>query len=308
MPPVVRAKHTGTLSMRHFAFSAAAAAAATLASPAIAQDSPPLETSQTAPATEPGLDSGVFAGDWISIGVGAGYSPSYDGSDDYVTSILPIVQGSLGGVDINPRPGGLALDFIPDRSGEIGIDAGVAARLRRNRASDIKDPVVASLGELKTAIEVGPTAGVSIPGVLHGYDSLSFSTDVRWDVAGAHKGMVIDPSVTYFTPLSRGAIASFSLSAEYVDGDYADYYYSIDAADSLASGLSQFDAGSGFTKVGANLLVGYDLDGDALNGGLALIGIGGYSRMVGDAKDTPFTSDRGSADQWFVAGGIGYTF
>jgi outer membrane scaffolding protein for murein synthesis (MipA/OmpV family) len=36
--------------------------------------------------------------------------------------------------------------------------------------------------------------------------------------------------------------------------------------------------------------------------------IGGYSRMLGDAKRSPYTSIRGSADQWFAAVGIGYTF
>ena len=30
--------------------------------------------------------------------------------------------------------------------------------------------------------------------------------------------------------------------------------------------------------------------------------------MLNDAKNTPYTSIRGSADQWFGAVGIGYTF
>ena len=250
----------------------------------------------------------VFDGDWVSVGIGAAYSPSYDGSDDYVVSVLPIVQGSVGGVDFNPRPGGLAVDFIPDAEDGPGLDLGVAARIRRSRASQIKDPVVKSLGELDTAIEVGPTAGISLPALLNPYDSLSFNVDVRWDVAGAHDGMVIDPSVTYFTPLSRGAIASLTLGAEYADDSYSDYYFSVDAAGSAVSGLPQFQADGGFTKASATMLLGYDLDGDATNGGLALVGIGGYSRMLGDAKNTPFTSIRGDADQWFVAVGVGYTF
>ena len=60
--------------------------------------------------------------------------------------------------------------------------------------------------------------------------------------------------------------------------------------------------------MGANLLLAYDLDGDLANGGLGLVFIGGYSRALGDAADTPFTSIRGSADQWLAAVGVGYTF
>lgn len=281
-------------------------AAALFALPAIAQaqGGPPVETGEG----PPDFGETIFDGDWVSIGVGAAYSPSYDGSDDYVISVLPIVQGSLGGVDINPRPGGLALDFVPDAEEGAGFDFGVAARIRRNRADQIEDPVVASLGELDTAIEVGPTAGVSFPGLLNPFDSLSFNLDARWDLAGAHDGMVIDPSVTYFTPLSRGVIASLSLGAEYVDDKYADYYFSIGPAASATSGLPQFDADGGFTKFSATVLTGVDLNGDATDGGLALVGIAGYSRMLGDARRTPFTSIRGNANQWFLAAGIGYTF
>ena len=30
--------------------------------------------------------------------------------------------------------------------------------------------------------------------------------------------------------------------------------------------------------------------------------------MIGDAADSPFVADRGSADQWMIGAGIGYTF
>ena len=99
-------------------------------------------------------------------------------------------------------------------------------------------------------------------GVLNPYDSLSANVDVRWDVAGAHEGMVINPGITYFTPVSRGAGISLSLSAEHGDEAFNEYYYSVTPAQATASGLPVYDAGSGFNKLSANLLVGVDLDGD----------------------------------------------
>ncbi|RPF72184.1 MipA/OmpV family protein [Aurantiacibacter spongiae] len=292
-----------TKPSRPLAALALLAASALLAAPVAAQDGPDMRAEpRDAPAT-------VFDGDYITIGIGAGLAPSYDGSDDYVVFPLPLVQGSLGGVGINPRAAGVALDFVPDPETGPGFDAGVVARIRRNRASRIEDEVVERLGELDTAWEVGPTAGVSMPAVLNPYDSLTFTTDVLFDVAGAHDGMVVSPSIAYFTPLSEGMAASLSVSAEYSDGDFADYYYAVDPAGSVASGLPVFDPdGGGFNKAGVNLLLAYDLDGDLRNGGLGLFGIGGYSRMLGDAKDSPLTAIRGSADQWFVGAGIGYTF
>ena len=288
-------------------------ASALMAAPALAQDAGGTGVAPDGALPPEGPPETVFDGDYVSIGIGAGYGPSYSGSDDYTVFPLPIVQASIGGIDINPRPAGLAIDFIPDPDDGPAISFGVAGRLRSDRADidQIKDPVVQAFGELDRAIEVGPTAGISFPGVLHQYDSLSFNVDALWDVAGAHGGMSVSPSVTYFTPLSRAMIASLSFSTSYVDDDFADYYYSVTPLNNVAPGgpnLPAFQADGGFESVGANLLLGYDLSGDATDGGFALIGIAGYSRLLGDAKNSPFTSDRGSADQWLVGLGIGYTF
>ncbi|OYW44021.1 MAG: structural protein MipA [Sphingomonadales bacterium 32-68-7] len=272
-----------------------AACSLALALPAAAQEAAPLPADM-APS--------VFDGDYLSVAGGVAYGPSYDGSDDYVVFPLPLLQGSLGGIAINPRPAGLALDFIPGT-----VNLGIAGRLRQNRASKIEDPVVESLGELESALEIGPSAGLSFGGVLNPYDSLTIGADARWDVNGAHGGMVIDPSVSYFTPLSRGVAGSLSFGAEYGDEDFYDYYYAVSPIGSSASGLAVFDpSGAGFTKAGVNLLLAFDLNGDLADGGLALAVIGSYSTMVGDAKESPIVSVRGSSDQFLGAVAIGYTF
>ncbi len=298
-------------------FAAAWSALSVAAMPAVAQDLPDTVSADPAQAPVPqgGPPTGdvyagtAYDGDFLTVGVGAGIGPSYAGSDDYVVKVLPLVQGSYGGIRFNPRAAGVAVDFIPDAPGKTGLELGVAARLRSDRAANIQDDVVASLGKLDRAVEIGPAVGVKMPGVLNPYDSLSVGADVQWDVAGAHGGMVVSPSVTYFTPLSRAFAASLSLSAEWADGDFHDYYFTVTPEQALASGLSQYAAGDGgFTKAGAGLLLAFDVDGDITNGGLGLFAIGSYSRLLGDAADTPFTSERGSRDQLFGGLGVGYTF
>jgi outer membrane scaffolding protein for murein synthesis (MipA/OmpV family) len=277
--------------------------AGAFAAPAMAQD-------VDAPAaSDPDAGESVFDGDYLTIGVGGAFVPSYDGSDDYVLTPLPLIQGSIGGIGISPRAGGLALDLIPDRAGTgAHFSFGPTARLRMSRANQVKDDVVKLLPELDAAIEVGPSAGVSFPGVFNPYDSLSMTVDVRWDVAGAHNGMVVDPSLSYTTPLSTGMAAILSVGGEWADDDFMDYYYSVDAGAAAITGLDQFEAGGGFKSLGAQLLLGWDLDNDLRNGGLALFLVGGYSKLLGDAADTPFTAERGSADQWLGGAGIAYTF
>jgi len=293
--------------MIRFAPALAAAATCALAAPVAAQQTD-VSTPRSAAEEET-----VFDGDFLSVGVGVGYNPSYSGSDDYNVNVLPIVQGSLWGIDINPRPAGLALDLVPDAAEGVSFSAGPMVRLRNDRvdAEDINDDVVAAYGELDRAVEVGASVGAKFPQVLNPFDSLSFTLDATWDVAGAHDGRTISPSVTYFTPVSRATAASLSFSTSFVDDDFADYYYSVPATNAALPAedvLPGFDAEGGLQSYGFNLLLAHDLSGDLTDGGLSLVGIAGWTKLVNDAADTPFTSIRGNNDQYLVALGVGYTF
>lgn len=254
-------------------------------------------------------EDSIFDGNYLTVGGGVGYGPSYEGSNDYVIFPAAAIQGKLFGVEISPRPAGFALDFIHDpEDPKVGFSLGPVVRARFDRTGNLKDPVVKTLGKRNTAIEVGVNAGVTAYKLLSDYDSLTLSSDIRWDVAGAHKGRVIQPSLTYVTPVSRGAAVVLSATAENVDNNYADYYFTIRPADTLASGLPTYKAAGGWKNVGLNLLSAIDLDGNLLNGGFALYAGGGYSRLLEDAKRSPVTSIRGDPNQWFAAIGIGYTF
>ncbi len=253
----------------------------------------------------------VFDESWVTIGIGAGLSPSYEGSDNYNVFPAPIILGRVEGFDFGARGPGLYVDVIrdgDDRDKKTRLIFGPQFRVRLDRVNDIDDPIVDLLGERDAAVEIGFTSGIEFGQLLNPFDNLTLGLDAGWDIAGAHGGRIISPSIAYSTPLSRAALARFSISADHIDDDYADYYFSIDAAGSLASGLPQFDADAGFKSVSSTLLMGYDLSGNALDGGFGLYLLGSYSRLLGDARNSPVTSIRGSADQFFVAGGVSYTF
>jgi outer membrane protein len=274
---------------------------------ALAQSAP--DAPVTSPPPSDAGSRGVFDGNYLTIGAGGIYSPSYEGSNNMTFSAIPLIQGRVKGIDIDPRPSGVALDFIPDgHDAKFGFILGPVAGYSRNRAHNIKDPVVIAAGRLKSAIDVGVTGGIVAYKVLDAYDSLTFSTDVKWNINGASKGMQILPSLTYTTPVSHAMLVSLGVNAKHVDGDYARYYYSVTPLQSDRSGLPIYNAHKGWASVGATLLAAYDLDGNLANGGFAIIGLGSYNKLMNDAKDTPFTSIRGSSNQWTVGGGVAYTF
>lgn len=286
-------------------FAAISAVALMLAAaPAYAQ------TEEEGQNVQPVTDRGVFDGDWLTVGIGGAYGPSYEGSDDGVFFPAPLAQGSVGGFDFGARGPGLYVDLIRDGNSDSNVKfiAGPLVRARLDRHSKIKDPVVKLLGKRDVAIEVGATAGVSFAKVLNPYDQLTISGDIQWDVAGAHDGMLITPSISYTTPLSKAIFTNLTLSATHVDDKYAQTYFSIDPAGSLASGLPVFNADGGWKNFGGSLLAGYDLSGDITNGGFAVFGLASYNKLTGDAKRSPVTSIRGDADQWLFAAGISYTF
>ncbi len=263
------------------------------------------------PGMQPG-EKPVFDETWATIGIGAGLVPSYSGSDDYVLFPLPLIVGRVGGVGISPNGPGFALDLLSQAPTggppETSFSLGPAFRFRNDRVDRIKDDVVELTEELDVALEAGVQGGVSIPGVLNKFDRLSLSTQISWDILGAHDGMLVQPSVSYFTPMGRGSAIQLSANLSFVDDNFAEYYYSVTPDQSAASGLAQFTADGGLNSVGAVAIATVDLDGNLMNGGFNIYGIGGYSRLVGDAADTPFTSVRGSADQFIGGIGIGYTF
>ncbi|TCM19809.1 outer membrane scaffolding protein for murein synthesis (MipA/OmpV family) [Novosphingobium sp. PhB165] len=250
----------------------------------------------------------VMKGDYLLIGVGALYGPSYQGSNDQVFSAIPVVMGRFHGVKINPRPRGVSLDLIPDgKDAKFGFELGPVGSISYNRVRHIEDPVVKSLGKLDPAIEFGVNTGVTANRLLNPYDSLTLSTDVMWDV-NAYHGMTWSPGITYKTPLSKAVIVALNVRAHHVDDKYARYYFSVTPEQSAKSGLPEFDAKGGWSSVSAGILAGYDLSGDFTDGGFALFAALNYSAMLNDAKRTPFTSLRGSSNQWTLGGGVSYTF
>jgi outer membrane scaffolding protein for murein synthesis (MipA/OmpV family) len=272
----------------------------------------PSSASPPAPPTF-ALARPVFDDTWATIGLGVGMVPSYAGSNDYIAFPLPLIVGRVGGVGISPNGPGFLIDLNPGKPGfapqkGARIAFGPAFRLRNDRNVQIKDDVVARAGKLDAALEVGGHIGLAWRGVFKPVDQFNVGVQARWDVLGAHEGMVIEPQVSYRAPLGRAFTIQAQISAEFVDDSFADYYFTVSPTQALASGLPRFRAGGGLNRIGTFAILGYDLDRNALNGGWSLTGVGGYSRMFGDGADTPYTALRGDPNQFILGLGVAYTF
>jgi MipA family protein len=279
-----------------------AAALCAIASPAMAQD-----VSTATAAAAPALPDPNDQSDTLTIGAGAAILPDYEGSNDY--RIIPgaAVRGRVGGISFFSRATYLYVDVVPRGAGKLEIDAGPILGVRLNRTGKVKDDYVDALPNLNKAIEAGGFIGVTAHGLTNPYDALSVRLDVVKDVGNAHQSTVISPTIEFGTPLSRTTYVGASLSADWVGGGYADYYYSITPVEGAIAGLPAFDADGGLKNWGLSVTGLQMVTGD-LTGGIGVFALASYKRLTGDFADSPIVDQRGDADQLMGAIGLTYTW
>ena len=276
---------------------------ALIAAPAFAQDALDVAAAQ--------IDAEDLAADRVTIAFGVGSVPSYRGSDSNSWIPAGLVQGQVSGYAFYTSGLRLYVDAIRNDPGpvvdiQLGPVAGLA--LDRFRRKGIDDTRVEALGTRDVAVELGGFVGIGKTGVITSdYDTLSANVAVLRDLAGAHDSVIVSPTVSYATPLSTRAYAGLSLEANWVGGKYARYYFSIDPAGALASGLPTFNAKSGWRDWSLTGFVTHSITGDLLHG-LGAFGGVSYARLLNSAKESPITRIAGDADQWYFAAGLTYTF
>lgn len=281
------------------------ALAAALPSAAAAQD-------VTAPASAAGVPMEELGGDTVTIGVGAGYLPDYDGSNDYRFVPVPAAIGTIGGISFSVTGNRASVDLLPAKAGQtwdVQLGPVAVVNFMRSNRQGIDDPRVKRLGERDTAIEVGGYFGIGKTGVITSpYDKLSLSVSYRHDVSKVHRSGIWQPTINYFTPLSRKSAIGLFASAERVETKFVQTYYTVSPAASQASGLPTYTTGRGGWKNWNLGAVGtVSLTGDLLHG-FKLVAGGTYRRLLNDVADSPLVSVAGSRDQWAGVVGIGYTF
>lgn len=287
--------------MRAFLVLVGAATVAT-AVPALAQDTTSPAQAPVAPDIDVGRNS-------ITVGVGVGVVPTYEGSDNSRIVPVPAVLGNYDGYAFSTRGSKLLVDIIPNDPGPVwDYQFGPVVSLNFNRVGNPKDERVDRLGRKKVALELGGYAGIGKTGVITSdYDKLTGSVVFVQDVSGIHDSFIITPQIDYGTPLSRKAYVGISGSATYAGNGYANSYFGIFQRQAIASGLPGYNPDAGWKNWSVSALGTYSLTGDLLHG-LKVVGGVSYSRLINDFARSPVVSVAGSRNQWYYALGLGYTF
>jgi MipA family protein len=246
--------------------------------------------------------------DNVTIGIGATYEPSYEGSDEYNLQPGFFIAGDVSGIAFFSRGPKLFVDVLPRPRAGLDFQLGPVAGIRLNRAVRIADSQVERLGNLGVAVELGGFVGISRTGVfMSDYDNLAVRVSFVHDVANTHKSFVITPSIDYLTPLSPTTAFGASVSANIVGAEYGTTYFGVSDAGSVASGLAAYRGDGGLKDITAGIFARQSLSGD-LRRGFSVFGSASYSRLLGPFSRSPVVVDAGSANQLFLGAGLSYSF
>jgi outer membrane protein len=217
----------------------------------------------------------------VAIGIGAGAAPQFEGSDDY--DGVPLlylnaqwdnymsisILGAGGRVNLLPHPvfrAGLAMEYIGERS-------------------DPDNSAVDALPDVDASFMFGGFLGFD-------YNHWNASVELMTDVADGNDGSIVRLRGGYTMPINNITKLKMGLFTTWADDDYMESYFSINTAGAAASGLSTYDAESGFKDMGLNLSIHYTPWEH-----WGIMGLFVYKTLIGDADDSPIVDTEGDDGQ-----------
>ncbi|MEO1703404.1 MAG: MipA/OmpV family protein [Pseudomonadota bacterium] len=239
-------------------------------------------------------DDGLFADFSINVGAFAFVGPAYEGSDEFRVTGVPVVFPSFG--ENNER----------SRVTVRGADDVRLSVLRRG-GFDIGPIVGYSFGReesLSSKLDgLGDVEGGVVLGAFTSYTAGDFfvETGISTQVTGVDDGgYLATAGFGYTAELAPRVSLTARTGLEYASDNYMDRYFSITDIQSAnsAQDYAAFDASGGIKNVDVNL----SLDFEATER-LSLRASGGYSRLLGDAANSPISE---SDNQ--LSGGLGFLF
>jgi outer membrane protein len=228
------------------------------------------------------------------VGGGLVSAPKFPGADSQRILALPFVAASYGRFFLGADPGAASLGGVGVnlyRDSHWRLATALSAGLSRRKESD--DPRLQGLGDVNRTV----SAGV---GVAYTQDWFTLRTSVLTDILNRGHGTLASfAALGRYRPGER-LILFAGPGLTWADHRYTQTFFGVDANQSAASGLPQFDTHAGLNSVRFSLGAGYRFDH---HWGAGVFG--SISRLQGDAASSPITEDK---SQHFVGAVVSYRF
>jgi MipA family protein len=226
------------------------------------------------------------------VGLGAGLAPDYEGSDEYTAVPIPQFRYNLeNGCYLNLLGPSLRANLIPSRT------FGFGPMLRYQPARDsVSDDVVDKFEKIDSALDAGVFASMI-------FNNFLFYTAYNADTTDAHGGYLVDVAGGYRLGIESNVQFIVLALGTYASDDYMETYFGVDEENSERSGLPEYYASAGLKDIGLLGALQYRIDSN-----WAILGIMKYTRLLGDAADSPVVDQCGDANNFMDGIILNYSF
>ncbi|MDQ0839988.1 MipA/OmpV family protein [Sphingomonas faeni] len=210
--------------------------------------------------------------DHFILGIGAGYTPTYQGSDAYRAVPVPVFDIAWGPVFANLR-NGVGINVI--ESGPVTVGASVTY-MPGYRRRDVPE----GIGKLSLGAGGRGFASIRAGGLIA-------TVGATKGFIGDNKGVIADATVSYPVRVSSRLTLIPTIGTTWADRRYNHRYFGVDADQAFASGLPRYRAGGGFKDASALLSLNYRLTDH--------IGLGasaGVTTLFGEVADSPLVEHK----------------
>ena len=226
---------------------------------------------------------GPDANSWnFAAGFGAVRTARYPGSRDDYTRVLPLVsvlygRFFFGALPDAATPAGFGFNIVQDKHWRFGLALGTEIRKPR-RASDA--PLLRGWGDIK---------GTENGAVFGGYDSEWFAIHgtVSQDIGGKHEGLFARLAIEGKLHPTEKLDLLGGPEIGWANKRNMQTFFGVDAAQSAIAGIPQYKVQSGVEDWVFSLGANYRLTSKWALGAKA-----SYGKYVGDAADSPVTTDK----------------
>ncbi|WP_209349504.1 MipA/OmpV family protein [Pontixanthobacter sp. CEM42] len=229
-------------------------------------------------------------GDWsVILGVGAMMNPEFSGSDSSEIGPVPIVDIEYKDRIFLNTQDGLGVWVLNNDKFYLGTSVGYNFDAR-----DFGDqPEFAGLVNANETIEAKVLAGVE-------FGPVEVDLEVAQGISGGHDGMHATLSAGLGLPITDKLGVEFGPFVTWGNSNYIQTMYGVTEEEAANSAFAEYTPGSGIERFGAEAQSIYRLT-DRLGIGAQVE----YSRLVGDAADSPFIETK---NQLEVIGGVFFRF
>ena len=214
------------------------------------------------------------AREWVlSIGLVSGFSPDYEGSNDYSFGFGPNISASWQNM-IFYKGETLGANLIRGKN----FKAGPILSFSSGRDEDDNDKLK-GLGDVDGSTEVGGF-------VSYRKRSLRFRAEVRQDIDSGHEGTLVELTGGTVLPFAS-LLVSCEIGTTWASKDYMESFFGVNGQQSENSGLERYQADAGIKDINVSMKVVYSITNRWRIGGYVE-----YKRLLGDAADSPIVDDK----------------